>query len=204
MTLSNMTALFGAMLILAFYPGVSSLAVAARSAAFGFKQGIVTTLGILSGDLLFIFIAISGLSYITESIGILFILIKYLGGAYLIWLGLGHWRKTAFITNPEKLNETSMLSSFMNGFLITLADVKAIFFYLVFFPAYIDLTSLTFIQTGILVLISISAVTVAKVSYALMTHRARTVLNKPGTLKGINIVVGCIMVGTGIYLILKT
>ncbi len=92
----------------------------------------------------------------------------------------------------------------MNGLLITLADVKAIIFYLVFFPAYIDLTTLSFLQMGFLIFISISAVALAKVSYAIMAQRARTVLNQPGTLKGINIVVGCIMVGTGTYLILKT
>ncbi|MCP4078025.1 MAG: hypothetical protein GY744_17785 [Gammaproteobacteria bacterium] len=51
MTFNNMTALFGAMLILAFYPGVSSLTVATRSAASGFKHGLVATPGILSADL---------------------------------------------------------------------------------------------------------------------------------------------------------
>ena len=204
MTLNTMTALFGAMLILAFYPGVSSLTVAARSAAFGFKHGLMTTLGILSGDLFFIFIAISGLAFIAETMNTLFLIIKYLGGAYLIWLGIKLWISTKQISSTEKITETSILSSFMSGLLITLSDVKAIFFYLVFFPAYIDLTTLSAVQIGILVSVSITAVALAKLSYALLAHRARVVLNKPSTLKSINIVVGCIMVGTGLYLITKS
>ena len=73
-----------------------------------------------------------------------------------------------------------------------------------FFPAYIDLATLSVVQIGILVSVSIAAVALAKLSYALLAHRARVVLNNPATLKNINIVVGCIMVGTGLYLITKS
>ncbi len=204
MTLTNMTALFGAMLMLALYPGVSSLAVASRSAAYGFRQGLMTTLGIVSVDLIFIFVAISGLSLITESMSFVFLLIKYLGGTYLIWLGVQLWRSTEKIAPSDKLSKTSLFTSFLNGFLITLADVKAIFFYLVFFPAYIDLTSLSFLQTSILLIISISAVALAKLCYAFMADQTRVFFNKPGTLKRINIIVGAIMAITGLFLILKS
>ncbi len=133
----------------------------------------------------------------------LFLFIKYLGGAYLVWPGIRIWISTRKTSDAEQITGTSILSSFMSGLLITLADVKAIFFYLVFFSAYIDLTTLSAIQTDILVSVSIAAVAMAKLSYALLAHRARAILNSPGTLKRINIVVGCIIVGTGLYLITK-
>lgn len=199
----NMAALFGALLVLAFYPGVSSLTVAARSAAFGVKHGVMITLGIVTGDLLFIFITISGLSYITQSLSFVFLFIKYLGGAYLIWLGIGLWTSTTLTTVSNEVTEASISSSYLSGFFITLADVKAIFFYLVFFPAYIDLTTLTFVQTSILIAVSISAVILAKLSYVFIAYRTRLFLTSPGALKRINFIMGSIIAGTGLYLILK-
>ena len=67
MTLNNIVALFGAMVVLAFIPSVSVLAVSARSAASGFIHGVFTTLGIVIGDILFILLAILGLAVLAEA-----------------------------------------------------------------------------------------------------------------------------------------
>ena len=88
MTLGSIATLFGAMVILAFVPSVSVLAVTTRSAASGFIHGVFTTAGIVVGDVFFIILAIFGLLVLAEAMGSLFVLINYLGGAYLIWLGI--------------------------------------------------------------------------------------------------------------------
>src|SRR3989304_6841041 len=124
----------------ALIPGVSVLAVSARSAAFGFAHGIFTSLGIVVGDIVFILIAIYGLSVLADLMGSHFALVKYLGGAYLIWLGTVLWRAKPKADGVEGNSKTSMPSSFPTGLLITLADEKAILFYLGFFPAFIDLS----------------------------------------------------------------
>jgi len=62
LSLTTITALFSFMIIGAFIPSVSTLAVVARSAAFGFSHGFFTSLGIVIGDMVFILIAIYGLS----------------------------------------------------------------------------------------------------------------------------------------------
>lgn len=61
-TVSNIAALFSAMTILAAIPSINVLAVSTRSATFGFIHGAFTALGIVVGDLVFITIAIWGLS----------------------------------------------------------------------------------------------------------------------------------------------
>ncbi|HBE31773.1 MAG TPA: hypothetical protein DD990_10680, partial [Cyanobacteria bacterium UBA11368] len=50
----------------------------------GFIHGVFATIGIVLGDIIFIIIAIWGLSFLAETMGNLFVLIKYIGGAYLI------------------------------------------------------------------------------------------------------------------------
>lgn len=66
-----------------------------------------------------------------------FSLIKYIGALYLLWLGLSLWRKTPVNQILVKSNEkSSFIASFLMGFVITTADLKAILFYLSFLPAF--------------------------------------------------------------------
>ena len=125
MTFSSIVALFSAMVVLASIPSVSVLAVSTRSATSGFIHGVFTTIAIVLGDIIFIIIAIWGLSFLAETMGSLFVLIKYLGGAYLILLGIGLCRSKSKDVETEEVIKTSLLSSFMTGLSITLADQKA-------------------------------------------------------------------------------
>ena len=79
--------LFLVMLTLALIPGSSVALVVTRSVAHGVPNGISVSLGIVVGDLIFILLAILGLSVIAETMGWLFLTIKYIGATYLIWLG---------------------------------------------------------------------------------------------------------------------
>jgi threonine/homoserine/homoserine lactone efflux protein len=135
--------LLGALIVLAIIPSVSVLAVTARSAAFGFTHGVLTALGIVAADILFILIAVYGLALVAELMGAQFKLVQYLGGAYLIWLGISLWRADTKARQSDEVKQSSHSSSFLTGFLITLGDQKAILFYLGFFPAFVDLSRMT-------------------------------------------------------------
>jgi len=93
LSISSITALFTAMVVLAFVPGLSVLAVSARSAASGFIHGVFATLGVLTGGIVYIVLAIYGLTVIADLMGSHSALINCLGGAYLIRLGVVLWRK---------------------------------------------------------------------------------------------------------------
>jgi len=152
LTQSNLTpgstaALFVAMVVLAAIPSVSVLTVSTRSAALGFRHGVLTAAGIVAGDLLFIAIALWGLSFLSDLLGNLTFLIRYLGGAYLLWLGIKTVRarsahlKSKISRISQSDSSASRLSSFLTGLLITLADQKATLFYLGFFSSFSGLIS---------------------------------------------------------------
>ncbi|MDH3691242.1 MAG: LysE family translocator [Gammaproteobacteria bacterium] len=202
MTFSSIAALFGAMVVLAFIPSVSVLTVSARSAASGFIHGVFTTVGIVVGDIIFILIAIFGLSVLAETMGGLFVLVKYLGGAYLIWLGIALWRSKSKAVEAEGIKESSLLSSFVTGLFITLGDQKAILFYLGFFPAFIDLSTISYFDTSIIIVIAIVAVGGVKLCYAFMADRASLLISSKAY-QGINITAGSVMIGVGVFLITK-
>lgn len=203
LTLSNMAALFGVLVVGALIPGVSVLTVSARSAASGFIHGVFTTIGIVIGDIVFILLAIFGLSVLADTMGNLFILIKYLGGAYLIWLGISLWRSKSKTIEAEESIKSSLLSSFLIGLFITLGDLKAILFYLGFFPAIVDLSTISIFDTSIIVIIAIFAVGGVKLFYAYMADRASMLLKNSDAIRIINMIAGTIMIGIGIFIMMK-
>lgn len=190
--------------MLAIVPSVSVLAVSARAAAFGFTHGMFTALGIVVADILFIVIAVYGLALVAELMGNQFRLIQYIGAAYLIWLGISLWRTDAKARAADSVSQSSWWSSFLAGFLITLGDQKAILFYLGFFPAFIDLSTMTPVDTLIIILIAIVGVGGAKLVYAYLADRAAVVFRDSRALRGLNRLAAGIMIAVAIALLLKT
>ncbi|MCC5642878.1 LysE family translocator [Nostoc sp. CHAB 5824] len=203
MTFSTIIALFSAMVVLASIPSVSVLVVCTRSATSGFIHGVFTTIGIVLGDIIFIIIAICGLSLLALTMGNLGVIIKYLGGAYLILLGIGLCKSKSKDVVIQEVIETSLLSSFLTGLFITLGDQKATLFYLGFFPAFVDISKVSYFDTSIIIAITIVAVGGVKLGYAFMAHRARLLISSK-TRKGINIAAGCVMIAVRVFLVTKT
>ena len=204
MTLSSIAALFGTMFVLALLPSPSVFAVVARSIASGFTHGLVTVIGIVIGDFVFILLAIYGLSAIAETMDSLFVLVKYLGGAYLIWLGIELARSKSKLIEIQGIRESSWLSNFLTGLFITLSDHKAILFYMSFFPAFLDLSNVSIVDTSIVMAIATIAVGGVKLGYAYMADRARFLFQSSRAKQGINITAAIVMIGTGIFLVVKT
>ena len=203
LSLASVLALLGTMIVLAVIPSVSVLAVSARAAAFGFTHGMFTAFGIVIADIIFILLAVYGLALVAELMGEQFRLIKYIGGFYLVWLGISLWRADARARKSDAVRQSSLGSSFLSGFLITLGDQKAILFYLGFFPAFIDLSLMTPTDTLIIITIAIIGVGGAKLVYAYLANRASLLLKNTRAVRGINILAGCVMIAVGVVLLLK-
>lgn len=200
---ATIMALLGTLLVLALIPSVSVLAVSARAAAFGFTHGMFTAIGIVVADIIFILIAVYGLALVSELMGAEFRWIQYIGGIYLLWLGLSLWRTQPGARSADQVKNSSLGSSFLTGFLITLGDQKAILFYLGFFPAFIDLDQMTTADTLIVILIAVIGVGGAKLVYAYLADRASLLFNDSRAVRGINMLAGGIIMLVGVALLLK-
>ena len=203
MTFSSAVALFGAMFFLALVPGPSVVAVVARAISSGFVHGLVTTLGIVVGDILFIVLAIFGLSAIPEALDSLFVLVKYLGSAYLVWLGIALWRSHPQSIEVQGTQEISWQSNFLCGLLMTLGDPKAILFYVSFLPAFLTLSEVSILDVGLLIAIATVAVGSPKLGYAFVADKSRFLLRSTRARRTINISAGSVMCVTGLFLAIK-
>ncbi|QPJ66687.1 MAG: LysE family translocator [Candidatus Nitrohelix vancouverensis] len=196
--------LFSAMFALAITPDASALAVVARSVGSGLAHAFVTTLGIIAGDFIFIFLAIYGLWSIQDLVPEGLVFVKYLGGAYLIWMGIGLWRSRPSVESSDQTAQTSWGGDFLVGLLITLGDPKAILFYMSFLPAFIDLTAISMHDAGLILLIAALALGAAKTGYAVLALKALSLLNDGGMQNTLNRFAGATMVGIGLYLAMKS
>lgn len=171
MTLASAVALFAAMAVLAAVPSVSVLVVSSRAAAAGFAHGALAAAGVVAGDVVFILLALFGLVLVAEALGELFVLVKYLGAAYLVWLGIRLWRGRTAERPGHAGGGTSPWSSFTAGLLITLGDQKAILFYLGFLPAFMDMGAVTVLDALRVIAIAVVAVGGTKLAYAYAAGR---------------------------------
>jgi len=206
MGIAEGVSLFFIMITLAAIPSSSVLLVVTRSITHGIPNGISVSIGIVLGDIIFILLAILGLSVIAETMGWLFLSIKYIGATYLIWLG--YTLLTSKTTTPIKLQETNQkgnfAASFFAGLFFTLGDIKAIFFYVSLFPTLINLEALRLSDLALIILVTIVTVGGVKIFYAIAAKNIAS-RSKEYNLEGkAKKAAGGFMVGAGSYLIVKT
>ncbi|MBE9138917.1 LysE family transporter [Nodosilinea sp. LEGE 07088] len=202
LSLSTLLALFTALVVLAAVPGVSSLAVATQSATYGLSYGLFVTLGIVIGDGVLIAIALGGLALIATAPGNLTVLLQVAAGVYLIILGIGLYRWRSRSINRQHRVSSSRLSSFLLGLSITLGDQKATLFYLGFFPTFLDVAALSWLDAAILWVTTVVAVGGVKVGYALLGDRAGNSLS-PQLRQGMTAIASAVVIMAGCVLILK-
>ena len=199
MTMTTSIILFFSMLVLALIPGPGVLIVTARSTTAGFRHGISTSIGVVAADFVFITFALLGLTALSSALGELFIVFKYIGAAYLIWLGLSLMISKSNRDSAKKIAEPKHGASFAAGFITTLSNPKAILFYLSFFPAFLDLASVTVFDAVLLYLITTVAIGGVMLGYAFLAHKAKSMYSGSNSSRVLKKGSGVLLIGSGLY-----
>lgn len=168
----------------------------------GIKQGVITSLGVVAGDLVFVAMALLALSALPEQLGVLCVVIRYLAAGYLIWFGLNLIRnRTHRVPQgvPRLLanGARTTSASFLSGLLLTLGDIKAVFFCASLFPAFIDPITLRSVDIAAIFGMTLFAVGGIKIVYAVS---ASEMVNLSGRLRfqtKAKPVAGAMMIATG-------
>jgi len=204
MTLLNLLTFAAAMFLLAASPGPGIFATLARALASGFSHAAVLVLGIVLGDIIFLLLAIYGLSSMAEFLGSFFTFVKYAGGLYLIWLGVGIWRSQASTKKVQGVREVSWKKNFISGLSITLANPKVIFFYLGFLPTFVDLTRLTNVDILAISVVVVVVLGSVLLSYAFLATRASRLISSERNQTRLNRCAGGVMITAGGALLMKS
>ncbi len=125
-------------------PGPDSILIMSRSAANGWRAGSVAAFGVCTGCYVHVFAAALGLSAILASSATAFTIVKLIGAAYLVYMGLSalfsrsKTKADAERSSNKRELQLSRKSIFIQGFLSNALNPKVALFFLAFVPQFID------------------------------------------------------------------
>ena len=206
MTITSAFALYTTMIVLALLPGPGVIVVVARSLDSGFRQGLATAMGALSGDFVFISLAVFGLAALAEVMGSFFVVIKYLGAAYLIYLGFSliTSKPSTSEAEAETTKPANHSASFLVGLITSIGNPKVILFYFSFFPAFLDLENLSITDVSLLFIIATLSVGVVMAGYAYVAAKTKSSFAASPKTKYLKFGSGALLMGGGLFVALRS
>jgi len=204
MTVESVSGFAAAMFILAITPGPGVFAAVSQALSSGFRSSLELIAGIVLGDIVFLLLAIFGLSALVHILGDLFFIVRLAGGLYLIWLGWKMFTAMPSVSDTRTEGEkSSSTQRFLSGFLITLGNPKVILFYAGFLPTFVDLTCLK--AYDILIIAGLIAVILTGVmsAYSYSASMSRKFFTGGKSLRNLNRCAGTVMIVTGMLIAIR-
>ena len=167
----TLLAFFIAALALAFTPGPGIAYVVARTVAGGRSEGLASCLGTALGGLLHVLAAALGLSLLLAQSALAFSVVKYLGAAYLVYLGIRLLRRPAPAFDLASVAPQGAKRALLEGVAVEALNVKTALFFLAFLPQFTTPSSPLVPQLVLLGTICVALNTLADVIAVLVAHR---------------------------------
>lgn len=188
----------GALLVAAASPGPGLAALVARVLARGRSGAIAFTAGLAIGDVVWLAAAVTGLSAIAQTFGGIFLLIKYVGAAYLLYLAYRLWTAPVAILSAELPVAERPVRLFAAGLAVTLGNPKVMVFYLALVPTLLDIGHVTPLAFAELALVALAVLALVFGAYILLALRARRLFASPRALQRVNRATGAVMAGAAV------
>ena len=126
-------------ILLNLTPGADTIYILSRSIAQGRKAGVASVLGIMTGSIVHTTFAALGLSVILATSAVIYQTVKYIGAAYLVYLGVRMFFASEFLLNPDSCRKQEpLLDIYRQGVLTNVLNPKVALFFLSFLPQFID------------------------------------------------------------------
>lgn len=190
-----------AALILAITPGPGMAYVIARTASGGRKEGLASCLGTGLGGFVHVFAAAFGVSVIIAQSAIAFSLVKYIGAAYLIYLGLRLLLSKKPLLISSEISPQGINRAFYEGALVEALNIKTALFFLAFLPQFTSADQSLMTQLMVLGSICVLINTLMDVLAVLLAHRL--LISTPQRInreRFMNQTSGVTLLGLGAYL----
>jgi threonine/homoserine/homoserine lactone efflux protein len=204
MTLSTIVTYAVALFVVALIPGPGITALVARALGTTFRESLAMAVGISLGDLVFLTAVVLGLSVVAQTFGFIFLVIKYVGAAYLVWIAYKIWTSGIVRTDIKAVSRASIFQALMSGLFVTLSNPKAMLFYLALVPTIVDITKVTFADYVILLAVSMGVLLVVTIPYIALAAKARDLLRHPAALKRLNRASATFLAGTAGYIAIRS
>ena len=189
--------------IAAAIPGPGIAACVGKALGAGFRPALIFVTGLVLGDLTYLTFSVFGLAAVAHAFEGVFLAVRYLGAAYLVYLAWHFW--TAGIT-PEKLQTQKGKggwAALAGGYALTLGNPKTIIFYVALLPTVVDVHAVTLQGYLGLAVATVLVLYAVVIPYIALASRARRMLSNPKALKAMNRTAATAIGGAAGYIIAR-
>lgn len=183
MTLASLAIFAGTLLIAAGSPGPSIAALIARVLTRGPRDVLSFLTAMWVGEAVWLSCAVLGLAAIAEAFHQVFVVIKWVGVAYLLYLAWKMWTAPAGPVDGTLPEAGSATKLFFAGLAVTLGNPKIMMFYVALLPTIIDMSSVTMAGWAELVAVMLAVLVVVDLAWVLFAAKARQLLRSARAVK---------------------
>lgn len=197
MDVSVWSAFVAATVALLLIPGPTVLLVLSYALGQGQKVAVSTALGVALGDFIAMTLSLFGLGALVLASATLFMVLKWIGAVYLIYLGVSLWR-SAFASTLSLPDTKLSHSVFRHACLVTATNPKGIAFFIAFVPQFIDPLQPFVPQAALLIATFVGLAALNALAYALLAARMRDLIRRPTVLSWLTRMGGGVLVTMGV------
>jgi homoserine/homoserine lactone efflux protein len=200
MSLPLYAAFVFAVTILMLIPGPNVALIVANSLAHGARHGLTTVAGTAAAMGVQLALTALGMTTLLGELASAFEVLRWLGVAYLLWLGISAWRAPVAELSRAAAEPRSPRAVFLRGFLVSLTNPKTLLFYTAFFPQFLTPGPSLPRQIALLSVTFVAIALIVDGGWALLAARFRGALAVNGRLR--NRMTGGLLMGAGLGLAL--
>ncbi|MCO5730419.1 LysE family translocator [Rhizobium sp. SSA_523] len=201
MDLHTLIAFAAAFFVFAASPGPDNMTILARTLHNGAASGLAYGLGTVTGILIFLFLAVLGLSAFASGMGAGMTVLRYAGAAYLIWMGVRMWSGPAVVPEARPMADAGDLKrGFLAGVVLNLGNPKMPLFYIALLPNIVGPDLSWHLAASLAAVILLVEVVVIG-GHVLLAGRARGLLRDARSVRRLNRGCGATMIGAGVAVV---
>ena len=189
-----------ASLALLLVPGPTVLLVLSYALSKGRSVAVASAAGVALGDLVAMTASLAGLGAIVLASATAFTVLKWIGAAYLVWLGVRLIRSapSAGLEAQSIGRDVTARSVFAHNAAVTALNPKSIAFFIAFVPQFVDPQAALLPQFAILIATFVGLAALNALAYALLADRLRRLISRPNVIAWITRAGGATLIGMGV------
>ncbi|SIQ21478.1 Threonine/homoserine/homoserine lactone efflux protein [Rhizobium sp. RU20A] len=181
-------------------PGPTILLVISYALGHGRRTAGATVAGVALGDFTAMTASMLGLGALLATSAAIFTVLKWVGAAYLVWLGIKLWRapvgEDAMNSGDTRTGRSATV--FLHAYVVTALNPKSIIFFVAFLPQFLDTTRPILGQMIVFEITFLVLATLNATLYALMASAARSTIRKPSIQRVVNRTGGSLLIAAGV------
>jgi len=199
MSIEHWLAFAAASAVLLAIPGPTVLLVVSYALGHGRRAAASIVASVALGDLTAMTASMLGLGAVLATSAVIFTGLRWVGGAYLVYLGIRLWRAPVAAEQSRGTGDASPWRMFAHAYAVTSLNPKSILFFVAFVPQFLVASRPFWSQALVLEATFVLLATINAATYGLLASIARQRLREPRVQRAMNRTGGVLLIGAGVF-----